>query len=147
MRLSTRLRYGARAMVELARLQGGGPVSVGLLARRQGLSAKYLEGLMRSLQAVGLVRSLRGPQGGYVLARPAAQITLRDLYAALEGGEGLVPCTSDPNHCPRAASCAMQEVWASFEREMLKYLESITLAQLVERAAALERSQSLDYVI
>ena len=108
MRLSTRMRYGTRAMVDLASQYPRGPMSSAELARNQGLSPKYLEALLGRLRASGLVIATRGPSGGYQLARPPMDISVRDLYDVLEGG-GYVACTDDATVCERGATCVTRE--------------------------------------
>ncbi|MBC7238248.1 MAG: Rrf2 family transcriptional regulator, partial [Chloroflexi bacterium] len=112
MKLNTRMRYGTRAMLELALRENETPVSAKEIAEHQEVSAKYLESVLASLRAANLVTSIRGAGGGYVLARPAAEITLRDLFEALEGTEGLVECTTNAELCHRHDACVTREVWA-----------------------------------
>ena len=134
MKLSTRTRYGTRAMLDLALGYGQGPVSSKEIAERQDLSQKYLENLMTTLRSAGLVRSVRGPQGGHVLAYPPDEITLRAIFEALEGTTGFVDCTGDPEICERAADCMTQQVWARMYAAAMAVLEDITLADLVRRS-------------
>lgn len=134
MKLSTRTRYGARAMLDLAFDYGKGPISSKEIAERQDLSQKYLENLMTSLRSAGLIRSVRGPQGGHVLACSPEQITLRAIFEALEGNGGFVECTTDPTLCGRSANCVTQEVWAKMYEAAMTVLEETTLADLVRRS-------------
>ncbi len=134
MRLTTKMRYGTRAMLDLALHEGQGPLRTADIASDQELSLKYLEQLLAALRVAGLVQSSRGVQGGYVLARPAQEITLRDIYQALEGAEGLVECTMHPEGCPRAEQCVTQEVWAGLYAASLDYLAARTLSDLTQRA-------------
>jgi Rrf2 family protein len=94
-KLSTRTRYGIRAILELAVNHGKGPLQTRVIARRQNISVKYLEQLMAMLKTGGFVRSIRGSKGGYVLARPPAQIKLREVFSALEGPVVTVECLED----------------------------------------------------
>ena len=105
MKLSTKMRYGARAMLELALDNEKGVVSTREIASHQQVSTKYLEHLLASLRSAGLVRSVRGAQGGHALAKPADEINLRDIYTALEGTEGFVECVTSPKVCARTESC------------------------------------------
>ena len=134
MRLNTRMRYGTRAMLELAMHYQEGAVSLSEVAASQVISDKYLESLFSSLRIAGLVRSQRGVQGGYVLARPPEQITLREIFNVLESPEPFVPCTHDHSTCHRWANCVTQEVWAQMFAASIHVLESITLADLVARS-------------
>ena len=124
-----------------------GPVSLGQIAQRQAISAKYLESLFQALRAAGIVHSVRGPQGGYALAKPPEEITLRRLFEVFEGSEGFVPCTTTPEGCARSGSCVTREVWAQFYEESLQALEKTTLADLIARARAAEATVGYDYVI
>ena len=106
MKLSTRTRYGVRAILELAENGGKGPMQLKAVARRQDISAKYLEQLMAVLKSAGLVRSVRGAKGGYVLARPSNEIRLSEVFHCLEGTVTTVECVQDAECCQRAAGCA-----------------------------------------
>lgn len=134
MKLSTKTRYGTRAMLDLALWYESGPVSAKKIARRQEVSAKYLESVLAMLRSAGLVRSVRGARGGHLLARPPHSITLREIFEVLEGREGFVHCTTDPQVCDRAKTCVTQEVWARIYAECMETLESTTLEDLVRRA-------------
>ena len=134
MKLGTKTRYGTRAMLELALHYGNGPVSASEIAARQQLSTKYLEQLLVSLQAAGLVRSVRGTQGGHTLARPPDQITLREIYSVFEGVEGFAECTSCPELCDRTDVCVTQAVWDRMYAASMEVLASTTLGDLAQRA-------------
>jgi len=132
-KLNTKMRYGSRAMVELDLYYEQGPISLREIAERQGISEKYLESLLGILRSAGLVQAVRGPQGGYLLARPPEQITLRELFEILEGREAYAPCTLDHSACQRWAACPTQEVWAKMYEASMQVLESATLADLAAR--------------
>ena len=134
MKLTTEMRYGTRAMLDLALHYGRGPLSSRAIAEHQDVSAKYLEHLLAALRNAGLIFSVRGQQGGHALARPPEEITLYEIYELFEGGRGLVECTSQPETCARSGGCVTQEVWARMYQECTKVLQSTTLADLVERA-------------
>jgi Rrf2 family protein len=138
MRLSTRTRYGARALAELAAAPGDAAVPVAALAERQRLSPKYLEQIMAALKAAGLVRAERGRDGGYALARPAGEITLADLYRALEGPVAPAPCLEGPDRCPMRDSCPTQEVWAEVGDAVREVLEATTVLDLAEKVRDLQ---------
>jgi Rrf2 family cysteine metabolism transcriptional repressor len=135
MRLNTKVRYGARAMLELALHYQEGPARLSQIAAAQEISEKYLELLFASLRSAGLVQSQRGARGGYTLARPPEQITLRDIFGALASPEPYVPCTFDHSLCSRWATCVTQEVWAQMYEASMQVLQSTTLADLVARSA------------
>jgi Rrf2 family protein len=134
MKLSTRTRYGTRALLELAMRDDGTPISASDIAARQELSEKYLESVLAALRQAGLVQSVRGAGGGYLLARQADAITLRDAYEALEGADGLVECTDNAGLCTRSDGCVTREVWAAIHRNLLDQLGAITLANLAKKA-------------
>jgi Rrf2 family cysteine metabolism transcriptional repressor len=147
MKLNTKMRYGTRALLELAVHYEQGPLSLSAIAQRQEISDKYLESLMSILRAAGLVVSARGAQGGYSLARPPAQITLRQVFDATEGPEPLVYCTLDHDACRRQSTCVTQGVWAAMYQASMQVLESTTLADLAARMAAGSTSNVFAYSI
>ena len=133
MRLSTRTRYGARAIVELAVAYPRRSLSVREVADSLKLSAKYLEHIMASLKAGGLVRASRGMQGGYALARPPRSITLNDVFQVLEGNDALVQCVVNASDCPVSAHCATRETWVEMQNAITDVLKGTSLQDLVER--------------
>jgi len=137
MKFSTREWYGLRAMAELARCFGQGPVSLTEVTRAEGLSLSYMEQVISPLRRAGLVESKRGAYGGYVLARPPAQITVGDVIRALEGKIVLIPCQSERQQtlCQHESACATSNVWLEVGKSLVETLDSMTLADLVQRAA------------
>ena len=133
MRLSTKGRYGLRAMIDLAFYYGQGPIPMKDIAKRQEISKKYLEHIIASLEVAGLVKSIRGPQGGYILAKPPAQIKLSQIVKVLEGSLALVECVDDPGCCSRARVCLTRDIWREVKVAMDKVLESLSLKDLVEQ--------------
>jgi Rrf2 family protein len=127
-----------RALLELATGYKGGPIPINKLAERQEISAKYLEQLLIPLKAAGLVNSVRGARGGYVLARDPAQITLYDIVSVLEGPVVVVDCVEDPEFCDRVGGCVVHLLWDEMSTLMRNFLVGITLASLVERSKTLE---------
>lgn len=144
MKLSTRTRYGIRAILELAVNHGKGPLQTRVIARRQNISVKYLEQLMAMLKTGGFVRSIRGSKGGYVLARPPAQIRLREVFSALEGPVVTVECLENEDYCDQVADCIARQLWAEVQQAIEGVLNSITLQNLIERGKDTARS---DYQI
>ncbi len=134
MKLGTKVRYGTRAMLDLALQPHDEMTSLKEIAERQDVSQKYLEHLFSSLQAAGLVRSARGPRGGYTLARPPQEITVREIYEVLEGSEGFSPCTSDPEVCNRYDVCVTHDLWERMHAEAMRVLDETTIADLVREA-------------
>jgi Rrf2 family cysteine metabolism transcriptional repressor len=134
MKLSTRTRYGMRAIIELAQYEGKRPLQLKAIAERQDISVKYLEQLMSLLRSAGFVRSVRGSKGGYVLARPAGEIPLSEVFTSLEGPVTTTECTADSEVCGRSADCVARDIWLQVERAIQMVLSSITLADLVKKA-------------
>jgi len=136
MKLSTRTRYGMRAIIELAQYEGKRPLQLKVIADRQDISVKYLEQLMSMLRAAGFVRSVRGSKGGYVLARPVDQVRMSEVFRCLEGPVTTTECTADGDYCGRSTDCIARDVWIEVEAAINNVLDSITLADLVKKAKA-----------
>jgi Rrf2 family cysteine metabolism transcriptional repressor len=134
MKLSTRTRYGVRAVLELAANQSKEPLRIKTIAHRQNISVKYLEQLMAILKSAGLVRSIRGSKGGYILAKAANQIKLSDIFDCLEGPVTTVECLENKNYCARVADCLTRQVWAEVQQAIMNVLQSMTLQDLVDKA-------------
>ena len=134
MKVSSRARYGVRAVMELAENYGQGPLQLKIIAQRQDISVKYLEQLVAILKTGGIVRSIRGSRGGYVLAKRPDKIKLSDVFTVLEGPVATVECVEDEKYCKRAADCAAREVWSKMQQAIMNVLQSITLQDLVNRA-------------
>ena len=115
MKLSTRTRYGIRAILELAVNNNKGPLQTKIIAERQDISGKYLEQLLAALKSAGFVRSIRGSKGGYVLAKPENQIKLSDVFNALEGPVITVECLENESYCAQVADCVVRQVWAQLQ--------------------------------
>ena len=146
MKMSTRGRYGLRVMMELANNYGAGPMPVEFIAGNQGLSRKYIHVLATSLKAAGLVRSSRGPRGGYELTRRPSEITALDVISVLEGRSAPVECVLDTSVCPRADLCAVRDVWCEVASAVDGVLSGLTLDQLSARQYA-KKANSLTYCI
>jgi Rrf2 family protein len=131
MKLSTRARYGVRLMVELAVTYDKGPVYLKDIAKIQNISEKYLSLIIIPLRTVGLVKSIRGAHGGYILAKNPSQITLKEIIDVLEGDCSLVDCVKNPSSCSRVPICASHDIWAIIGGKISETLSSITLDMLV----------------
>ncbi len=144
MKLSTKGRYGVKAMFDLAQHLGEGPISLKSIAERQGISEHYLEQLISGLRKTGLVKSVRGAQGGYVLGREPDKIRVGDIIRVLEGPIAPVDCVSeeDPENCLKAEFCVTRTIWEKVRDSIADVLDSITLADMVEDAAK-KKSDSL----
>lgn len=144
MKLSTRTRYGMRAVLELAENYGKGPLQLKIIAQRQEISVKYLEQLMTVLRSAGLVRSFRGSKGGYALVKAPEQIKLGDIFHCLEGTVVTVECVENESYCTRTNDCVVRQIWAELHKSVMETLQSITLQNLVDRA---KHNKALDYQI
>lgn len=133
MKFSTRARYGMRAMLDLAIHGDGGLVLLKDIASRQEISKRYLEHMMTLLRNRGLVVAERGAAGGYRLARPASDMSLVEIFEALEGEIAPVECVRDSSVCGRAEDCVVRDLWCDVSEAMRGVLENQTLADLKER--------------
>ncbi len=136
MRLSAREQYGLRAMIELGRRYGEGPVPLSDVAVSQGVSLGYLEQITPLLKEASLVESTRGARGGYELTRPPREISVGDVVRALEEGYIMplkcIPGAEGEESCSREGACAARDVWRRMHEGMVEVLDSTTLADLVE---------------
>lgn len=123
-------------MVDLARHYGGGCISLRDIAERQGISKKYLEQVVSPLSSAGLLEVTRGYLGGYQLSRPPEEISLADVVSASEDGLELLDCTSQLKGCERSDGCISLRIWGGMEKAIRDYLESITLADIVQENEA-----------
>jgi Rrf2 family iron-sulfur cluster assembly transcriptional regulator len=134
MRLTTKGRFAVTAMADLALNGGAGPVTLAAISGRQKISLSYLEQLFGRLRRCRLVDSVRGPGGGYRLARPAASISVAEVVRAVDESLDATRCGGDEN-CKDEARCLTHDLWASLNLKMYEYLVSVTLADLVEKHA------------
>ena len=121
-----------RAMLEIALHQGRVPVEMSVISKNQGISRKYLHTLLLALKNKGLLKSVRGTAGGYLLARKPADITLYEIFSILEGAPSLVDCVTDTGRCARSEGCATRNVWDRLSRLIRDELRAVTLADLVD---------------
>ncbi|MBN1764818.1 MAG: Rrf2 family transcriptional regulator [Sedimentisphaerales bacterium] len=138
MKLSTRVRYGLRAMVELAKESGGRPIPLRKLAENQAISIKYLEQMVASLKSDGLIESVRGAEGGYKLARSADDITVLDIYNSLNLIGNPIDCYAEP--CERKYICSTREVWAEVIEVMNEVMRKKTLGQLAQKELRMQKA-------
>jgi Rrf2 family protein len=132
MKLSTRSRYGTRILLDLARHNKQGPVQIGEISKRQDISVKYLEQLIRPLKQAELVESVRGPKGGHLLVKKPEEITLGQIVRLFEGQSDLVECVSSPEKCNMADDCQVRLAWSDATRVLYEKLDSTTIADLLE---------------
>jgi Rrf2 family protein len=133
MRISTKIRYGTRAMLELASHYGEGPIELKEIAKKESISLKYLEQVIIPFRSAGLVKSVRGSKGGYSLAKSPSEIFLNDLVEILEGPVNLTECLRDPKVCQKSASCVTRDIWKEVSEAIYRIFHSITLEEMVNR--------------
>jgi len=132
MKLSTKGRYGVRAMYELAVRQQKRPVPLSEIAAGQEISEAYLEQLMAKLKGAGLIKSVRGAQGGYLLARDAKDITVGEILRPLEGTVGPTECAGEASACPGTNCCAVHTIWERIKEGIDAVVDGITLQDVIE---------------
>lgn len=130
--------YGARAVIDLARHYGQGPIQSADIAARQSIPEAYLEQLMTALRKAGLIRSIRGPNGGHELARHPSELAFADVISALEGPLAPLDCLEDADACPVSPTCGMRDVWLDVMASARRILETTSIQDLVERQRARE---------
>ncbi len=132
MKLSTRSRYGTRILLELARHQDNLPVQVSEISKKQAISVKYLEQLIRTLKQADLVKSVRGPKGGHIIAQPPETITLGQIVRLFEGQVDLVECVSSPEVCRISDDCKVRQAWKDATDVLYQKLDATTIADLMQ---------------
>ncbi|BCS88252.1 RrF2 family transcriptional regulator [Pseudodesulfovibrio sediminis] len=135
MKLTTRSRYGTRLLLDIALHSiEDAPVPSKDTAEREGLSLKYLEKLIKMLKQEGYVKGKRGPNGGNVLTREPADISIGEVARILDGEDQVLECDCDPSTCTRAAVCLKRSIWDDASMAMYKMLDSYSLADLMKDA-------------
>lgn len=140
MRLTTKGRFAVTAMIDLALRESDGPVTLSGISERQRISLSYLEQLFGKLRRHELVASVRGPGGGYCLARPAAALTVADIIIAVDEPLDATQCGGKEN-CHDEHRCMTHDLWTNLNRKMFDYLHSVTLDALVEQQRARQARQ------
>lgn len=146
MKLSTKGRYGLRAMIDLARYSEEEPVSISSIASRQDISERYLEQLMGLLRKAGLVKSIRGATGGYVLATSAKEISVGDVLRALEGSLEPVKCAAfySEEGCNASDGCVTKYVWQKINDSINETVDKMMLDELVRESRAVNPEGELE---
>ena len=144
MKLSTRCRYGTRALIHIACRYRSGPTKRKDISRYQDISEGYLENILSMLKARGLLSSQRGAEGGFSLKKPPSQITLLEIVTALEGSISPVACVSELDDCSRRCDCGAHKAWMMLHEAQVETLRHISLQDLVDMQAD---SQTADFVI
>lgn len=132
MKLSTRGRYGIHAMYDLACNFNAGPQPIKAIAERQSIPEAYLEQLFALLKRDGLVNSIRGAQGGYMLARAPEETTVGDVLRSLEGGLNLVDCLLEEETCGKSCACPSRIVWMKIRDGLNAVVDGITLQDMID---------------
>ena len=133
MKISTKIRYGTRAMLELASRYGEGPIELKEIAKKENISLKYLEQVIIPFRSAGLIKSFRGSKGGYSLAKSPSEIFLNDLIEILEGPVNLIECLRDPKVCQKSPFCVTRDIWKEVSEAIYRIFHSITLEEMVNR--------------
>ncbi len=140
MRITTKVRYGLRALLQIAVTYDGNPVPLSSIAESQEISRKYLEQLVASLRKAGLIGSRKGVRGGYFLTREPADISLWDVFCTLEGCTPLVECIPSPETCDRSGFCTTRGIWDLLDQKLQQFWESFTLQDLIDRLPEIEKN-------
>jgi Rrf2 family transcriptional regulator, cysteine metabolism repressor len=142
MSISTRGRYGLRALLEIAQNHGNEPINIRDISKSQKISMSYLEQILHRLKKAGLIRSIRGAKGGYLLAKESNQITIKDIVKVLDGPIGVAYCDF-PNlrekSCIGPKVCASSILWKRLELTIDDFLSKVTLADLKDEPSSLKR--------
>jgi len=119
-------------MLDMAQHRDAGPVQIGDIAKRQDISVKYLEQLVIPLKKANYVKSVRGPKGGYMLAKPPEEITVGEIVKVLEGGVNLSDCIENPDLCEKSTDCLTRGLWEEATKAVYDTLNSVTLSEMIE---------------
>lgn len=149
MRLTTKSRYGTRLIIDIALNAKNGPVRLSEISKRQSISLKYLEKLIRTLKKAGFVKSLRGPYGGYLLAKSVEDISVGDVVRVLEGSEAITDCSEVDNDkicgvCSRAGECLTQWIWMETSKAMFEKLDSFNIGKLIKKSDHINKGIPVD---
>lgn len=149
MKISTKGRYGLEALLDMAIYSDGTHMNIKSIADRQGIPEKYLEQIFGTLKRGNIIRSVRGPQGGYLLAKAPDEISVRQVLNALEGPLSPVACVVEGQEtdCKRYDFCVTRVFWRSMMDELNRVTEAVTLADLVECYRTEKREKNLEYYI
>lgn len=136
LRLSTKGQYGVRAMYEIARGSGHGPVTIREISEKQDVSVAYLEQILNTLRKAELIRSVKGPGGGYVLSERPADISIGRILRELEGPVAITSCLDPREGCMRVDGCVTHMLWKSLGENIAAFLDGMTLGDLLKGGAS-----------
>jgi len=131
LRLSTKGQYGVRAMYEIARGYPGKPVTIKEISDEQAVSVPYLEQILNKLRKAGLIRSVKGPGGGYLLTKGPEEISIASIVSELEGPVAITSCLNPEEGCIRVDNCVTHLLWKALGEQIEAFLETITLQNLM----------------
>ena len=137
MKISTKSRYGTRAVLEIALNRNGEKLTRKQISQNQEIPSSYLENILISLKTKGIIRTIRGPKGGYELAKDPEDITVFQIVEILEGSSDSIPCLEDKNECTRSSICVTRGVWSKLQEVHKEFLNGITIKNLVEQTQKL----------
>lgn len=133
MRLTTKGRYGVRAVLNLAGQNQNHPISISQISKEEDLSPEFLEQIFFKLKKAGVIRSIRGPKGGFVLNWKPSEVTIKAILDAVGESINPTPCTNGSSEpCPRKKNCALAPVWNGFYQVLEKHLDSISIKDIIE---------------
>ena len=144
MKISTKGHYAVQAMVDLATQPDNLPVSLASISLRQDISLSYLEQLFFKLRKAKLVKSVRGPGGGYLLAKSFSDVTIGEIFSAVDENIILTDCVEDAEVCSKTRKCVTQLLWRKVSESLQKTLFSITLNEVCSEAHLLEQSTAVE---
>jgi Rrf2 family transcriptional regulator, iron-sulfur cluster assembly transcription factor len=138
-KISTQIRYGLRSLCDIAYNSAGSPAQVRCISERQGISPRYIEQIFQKLKKAGIIKSVRGPTGGYYLARRPEEITVGDVIRAVDGKNiQLVFCAGEKRGpkkaCDRYGKCVVSDIWGEASNRLMDYFNSVTLNSICEEA-------------
>jgi len=142
MKLSTKSRYGTRAIIDIALNSDSNTTMLKDIAARQSLSPKYLDHILSALRRAGLIKNIRGKGGGYVLAKTPARITVKDIVEAVDGIFEPVECLSNTELCDKVSNCGTREVWLKMKQAVDGVLEEATLQSLIDNARLINKQSN-----
>ena len=146
MRLTTKGRYAVTAILDLALHDGQGPIALADISNRQGISLSYLEQLFARLRRRGLVKSTRGPGGGYTLGRSADQINIAEVVTSVDESVDTTRCGGNLN-CQKNLQCLTHDLWVDLSEQIFNFLGGITLRDLMERTGVREVAERQDQIL
>ncbi|MGQ7871088.1 RrF2 family transcriptional regulator [Sunxiuqinia sp. sy24] len=139
MRFSTKTRYGIRTMLEIAKAESQEGILQKDIAINQELSVKYLDQIIRGLKTAGLIINRRGKKSGYILTRPASEISMLDIHNAFEPGICVIDCLAKGFTCDRKGKCSAKGFWGTLNNKVVDYFKSVSLEDLRDNKVRLDQ--------